>query len=618
MSAPNAADNGIDRRCHPEFTGVFPPLPGSPALVTGEADLVSPLGSALRAVGRWREGELRSFQCAEGSVITVGQCLAEEREFRQDAQRALATDRLASLTRWTGSYLCLVVRPGDLTAFADLAGQYPLYFRRRCGRTWIGSRPTTVAGAAGGGCRPDLQVLAAQVFCPGVPLLPGNRSVVAGVEQLGAGQALRITAEGNCTQWEYETLLPDADASLAERAEALRGALVESVGRRAARAGTLTADFSGGLDSTSLAFLALDRGTEPLPVFTYHRAGVACDDLDYARRYARLDERLRLEVVIGTPGTLPYQGMEGAGRNGEPDPAAVGTARTRLRLQRIAQHGGDVHLGGEGGDALLSAPPSYLAGLARPGGLRKLGRHSHVLARSRHASPLKVMGSAVRLARTPLATALRRTANLLDRPEAPDPHWLDTVSWWLAPGPEVTWLTNSSRRELSQLARSRISSDAEPLSTQPDLHTTRHELRTSASAQRQLDHIAADFGIWPQAPFLDNDVIRACLRLPTHLRADPPLLKPLLGAALSGAVPTPVLTRRTKGDYSDEDYQGIRLASTALREVLDTSHLAGFGVIDPDAVAASLDRALMGLRAPFPALNRLLGVELWLRSAPWH
>ncbi|WP_156722317.1 asparagine synthase-related protein [Streptomyces apocyni] len=618
MRALSTADS-IDMWCHREFTGVFPPLADSaPPLVVGDAGLAPPHGTVLRTMGRWREGELRSFQCAGGSVIAVGQCLAGEQEFTRDADRALATGRLLPLTQWTGSYLCLVVRPHELTAFADLAGQYPLYFRRRPGRTWIGSQPATVAAAAGGGCRPDLQTLATQVLCPDVPLLPQNRSVVADVEQLGSGQALRITTEGACTQWEYETLLPDTDASFATGAEALRTALEESVGRRAARAGALTADFSGGLDSTSLAFLALRHKAGPLPVFTYHRAGGDCDDVEHAHRFARLDQRLHLQDVAGTPETLPYQRMEGVRRTGEPDPAAVGTARTRLRLEHIARHGGDIHLGGEGGDALLSAPPCYLAGLVRLGGLRKLGRHSHVLARSRHVSPLEVMGRAAHLAHTSFATALHRTARLLEQPEATVPHWLDTVSWWLAPGPEIAWLTDSARKEVAKLARSRIPIPPDPASTQPDVHATRHQLRTSASAQRQLDHTAAPFGLWPQAPFLDNDVIRACLRLPAHLRADPPAFKPLLGAALSGAVPAPVLDRRTKGDYSGEDYQGIRLASTALREILDTSRLAGFGVIAPDVVATSLDRARMGLRAPFPALNRLLGVELWLRSTLWR
>ncbi|MEV8410786.1 asparagine synthase-related protein [Streptomyces niveus] len=124
--------------------------------------------------------------------------------------------------------------------------------------------------------------------------------------------------------------------------------------------------------------------------------------------------------------------------------------------------------------------------------------------------------------------------------------------------------------------------------------------------------------MWPQAPFLDSDVIRACAALPAHLRAAPPAFKPLLGAALADLVPAPVLARRTKGDYGDEDYQGARACARELRGLLVDSRLAELGVVEPSAVVAALDRAVMGLRVPFPALNRLLAAEIWLRNTTWN
>ncbi|WP_189130773.1 albusnodin/ikarugamycin family macrolactam cyclase [Wenjunlia tyrosinilytica] len=599
----------------PELIGSFPRRGGS---VPPSAARLGTGGHDIWSLGQWREGELRSVSGGGGTVVTIGQCLISDQRMRQDVHRALETGRTQELTRWPGSHLCLVLRENDLTAYVDLAGQYPLYYRHGQGCLRFGTRPTAVADAAGVARRPDVRVLAARIFCPAAPELIQDGSGVEGVRRLGGGDALRVTADGSLSRWTYEPLLPDERVPVGEAAEALGEALETAVRLRATAGRALTADFSGGLDSTSLAFLALRHLAGPLDVLTYHRCGTTCDDLEYAERYARLDERLRREVITGTRETLSFQGLERAAPTAEPDPGAASAARTRLRLRGIAGLGGEIHLGGEGGDALLVPPPAYLADLARPGRLRRLGHDSRALARSRHESPLAVALRAAGLSRTTMATALRRLADRLESPRPRDLHWLDAVSWCPGPGPEVTWLTPSMRGELAELARSLADARKDLPRTSPGHHAALGELRTSGTVQRQLSDAAREFGVWPQAPFLDGDVIRACLTLPPHRRAAPPAFKPLLVPALSGRVPAQVLTRRTKGDYSDEDHLGARAASGALRALLEGSRLAELGVVEPGAVAASLERARMGLRTPFPALNRLLGAEVWLRSTAWH
>ncbi|MFD3918812.1 asparagine synthase-related protein [Streptomyces sp. NPDC058595] len=614
----------------PEVTGVFP----SPA---GEARAGAGPSVTIRVQGPWRDGELRRIDGPRGTVVVLGQCLAGEGLLRRTALRALASGRSGELTRLPGSYLSLVIRDQELTAHVDVAGQYPLFYRDTGARLVFGTRPLSVADAAGTERRPDTAVLAAGVFCPAAPALTGDRSVVAGVSRLGGGEALRRTARGRVERWTHEPLEADPRASFAHGAEALRDALETAVRLRVGGGQRVTSDFSGGLDSTSLAFLTLRHRPGPLTVTTYRGAATdaggaaACDDLVHAERFARLDARLRMEVVTGTRRTLTYEELTGAygGDSGEPDSSAVALARTRLRLAHIARrHGGGagsigsaggVHLGGEGGDALLVAPPGYLAALARPGRLRALARDSRVLARARHEAPLTVAVRAVRLARTPQATALRRLAEGIERSGAAhDTGWLDAVAWWPAPGPEAAWLTRSASRELAALARQAAKTVPHTAGSRAGDLTALDGLRTSGAVQRQLSEAARPFGVWPQAPFLDTDVVRACATLPAHLRAAPPAFKPLLGAALADLVPAPVLARRTKGDYGDEDYQGARARARELRGLLLDSRLGELGVVEPSAVTASLDRALMGLRAPFPTLNRLLAAEIWIRNISWH
>jgi len=140
------------------------------------------------------------------------------------------------------------------------------------------------------------------------------------------------------------------------------------------------------------------------------------------------------------------------------------------------------------------------------------------------------------------------------------------------------------------------------------------DLRHSANAQRYLRELGHRVGVAVHAPFLDNVVIRACLRVPASQRMDPWTYKPLLPCALAGLVPDQVFDRRDKGDYTAEDYRGARGAAPRLRNLLRNSRLADLGVIEPGRVGESLDRLLTGMTVPLGELNNLLAVELWLRD----
>jgi asparagine synthase (glutamine-hydrolysing) len=116
------------------------------------------------------------------------------------------------------------------------------------------------------------------------------------------------------------------------------------------------------------------------------------------------------------------------------------------------------------------------------------------------------------------------------------------------------------------------------------------------------------------APFLDTAAVRAALAVPALTRADPWSYKPMLQSALTGLVPADVFARRTKGDYSGEDYRGARQAVAELRALLRDARLADLGVIEPGPVLAALDRMVTGIGVPLGPLNTVFATELWLRS----
>ncbi|SDP40145.1 albusnodin/ikarugamycin family macrolactam cyclase [Lentzea jiangxiensis] len=590
----------------PGIIGVFPAR-ARPAAVPADAEAVWP-DIPLWTVGQWHAGEFRTARHNDTAVIVLGQCLANDDEL---ARAAAEFVRIEHLTTWPGSYTVVVAKPDKLVAAVDLAGQYPLYHRPTEGGVVLSSLLSRVNAVAGARDVPHLPSLAAQIYFPHVPQLAHGRSALAGVDQTGGGETLRIGLDGTLRTSAAVIATPEPSLPLETAAGELREALDLAIRLRVEAGARVTSDFSGGLDSTSLAFLAA-RHT-PLHVFTYHHPNAPAGDLVHARRFASLDSRLWHEVVTGDGGTLTYQRLADPGD--VPDAASTAYARTRLRLDRVAASGSEIHLTGEGADALLVPAPAYLADLARRGSRRMLAQHVLRSGRHRRVSPASVLCRSVRTAGTSLAGALTGLAARVERGEHHTASWLDAISWCPGPGVESTWMTTATRGDLAGLCRDA----AARRGSVPDGFgiadlIALDEVRTAGAFHRQLIDTARAHGVWSHAPFLDHAVIRACTRASAFQRADPEGLKPLLRLAMADLVPPEVLRRREKGNYIREDIQGLAANVSSLAKLIATSRVAEAGLVEPSAVIDSLHRAAAGGPPLFPALNRLLGVESWLRG----
>ena len=115
-------------------------------------------------------------------------------------------------------------------------------------------------------------------------------------------------------------------------------------------------------------------------------------------------------------------------------------------------------------------------------------------------------------------------------------------------------------------------------------------------------------------PFTDPGVVDAALAVPGTLRAGPGDYKPLLRQAMTGLLPDTVTARRTKGDFTPDQYRGLRTHLKALTALVD-GELAARGLIDPARYRTLLTRAAAA--APgigFHQLNPVLATEVWLRA----
>ncbi|MFE0059930.1 albusnodin/ikarugamycin family macrolactam cyclase [Streptomyces sp. NPDC059003] len=572
---------------------------GSPA----PPGLGRPLWSAGSSPQVSGPGPCRVVESGRLRLAVVGPCYATGDQLQQALQAVRARDWQA-LTGWPGSYWVFADDGDTMAALTDLAATRPLYYATTGETPMWSTSACTLAETLEADV--DYAALTARLVLPTVPELCGASTAFTGVRRLPGGHALLVGRDGSIRSVAYEQ---PRTLTFGEAASELREALLASVQARVRSGGRLTADFSGGLDSTSVALLALREGAELFGVTHYPEGVSDNDDITYARRAAAGQGRFTHHVVDDESG-LFFDDLASAPPTDQPFPDA---ARWRMRYtyqRRCAEHGTDVHLTGSGGDTLLTAAPYYLADLV---GTRLFLQHCVLRARLRHLPLRTVAARAVLTSRTSNADALRRMArDLTDAKPVPPPHKAarEALGWMRLSAARV-WLTADARDHLADLLIQAARACAVPRE-QTSRHRHHAELNEFGTWEAELRTQAEGFGVPHHAPLLDSPVVRAALAVPLPAHASPAVQKPLLGAALDGLVPDWLLTRPTKGAYFGNAYTGLRRNAPAVRELLASSRLAAEGWIDTDAALEEVDRLTAGATGKWSALEAVITTEMWL------
>lgn len=579
------------------------------------------LAMSLNIYGELRPNEVQRFSYRGAELYVFGHCLRSPEWMQRQFAAVINSRRIDAVAGWPGSYAAVVGYDEGVRVYSDVAGQFALYYGLRDREVLVSSDPVVIATLHDR--LADPVTIAARIGCPDVLPMWSGRSPFKNVHRLEAGGILQLTHRGPRVQ-PYLTERGSHASDTADAVAALRSGLLEGV-RARCDGRFVSTDFSGGLDSSSIAFLAARHAEVPLPALVYYQSLAPAADLADAQRCARLSGALDLMVVRGGEDTLPFASLADAYKDGtplhdaiprhaEPAPGAlIWRAPTRRLLAAAARHS-ELHFTGEGGDALLMAAPSYLASLVRRGSYRTLMKHCGAYGRLRNTSPLRIGARATRLAWTSHRRALHLLAAELENRQEHQPVWGDAISWWASCGETTGWLTTQIRQQLAMRAGDQVTIASVRQGTTPADLAAKVQLRNAADAQRQLRDLGRDCGLPVHAPFLDGAVVSAVMSIPAANRADPWTYKPMLRSGVNGLVPEEVLSRQTKGDYSAEDYIGARRAMPALRALLRDPRLADLGIIEPKAVASTLRRMSAGVAVPLGALNMLLATELWLRA----
>jgi asparagine synthase (glutamine-hydrolysing) len=415
-------------------------------------------------------------------------------------------------------------------------------------------------------------------------------------------QGLHRLQYGACLHWQRGTLQrfcpwtpaevpPTVLATAAAYEEALRTRLRTAVDAVVPSATTVWCELSGGLDSTSVLAVALERGHPVEPVTFINPAGG--DEGDTAVAH---------QVVAGLH--LPWHTLDASAMRPfaavptdfRAEPGTETHAARQARYQALLEaHGVRVVLTGVGGDVTFGSPdcqPHHLADPLYRGQLMLLW---HVLQDWTRHDP-RQRSLLFWLTHYALRTAsrhlLRRTAS---RPG-------------LARG-LPSWLSPSFVRAYRLRARSQRQQT--PRHPAPGRHALWEEvyLQAASLSVGALRAPATDF----RHPLLDRPLVEFMLSIPFAQRQQADCDRHVQRRALRGLLPPVVLARRTKGSGQQSFDVGLRTSPAWLHLLRDTPRLVTCGFVDHARWHAELQRVQFGLYESLPHFVMAACIECWLR-----
>ncbi|MEU2871894.1 asparagine synthase-related protein [Streptomyces olivoreticuli] len=557
-------------------------------------------------LGRWAPGELTVAHAGAVRVAAAGPGAAALGDLSAPLAGLRTTDDLDRLVaRLPGAHHLLCSAAGRVRAQGTLAHTRQVFHCRIAGCTVAADRADVLAAACGAPV--DESVLALRLLSPSAPHPLGGLPLWQGVHAVPGDHFLLLDAHGNATtvrRWRP----PPAELPLDEAADAVRDALAAAVAARTREGGTIGADLSGGMDSTSLCFLA-DGGPGRLLTYRHGSVDPAHDDAVWARIAVRaLPAAEHLDAgVDGIPAV--FAGLTTLDADPE-EPFRWVRSHARLAhlARRMAAAGARLHMTGDGGDELFGSAPSAL----------------HSLVRARPVTALRQLRGHRALRRWPLAASVKALADASDYPrwlaarcgplfDALPPLSVPSL-WWGPPLRLPRWATP----EATALVRERIlraaAEQPEPLGPLRMQHERLHYTQVCGRTVRLTDRLMAPYGVRLAAPYLDDRVIEAALAARLELHAPPDRYKPVLAHAMRDVVPAPLLRRTTKGAFGADTYTGLdRHRAELLALCTEDALLARRGLVDVGALRAALVAPHRDTGTIRP-LDPTLAAERWLRT----
>ncbi|WP_084959536.1 asparagine synthase-related protein [Thermoactinospora rubra] len=555
----------------------FVVLPDHPAIVPA----VRVLRSQAQHVYRHRSGRPWLMGCWPDEWTNI--------EATGDAQTAILGPKRIGVDGHRNRCHLAVNEEGRLRIQGTLSGQARVFHATFNTVTLAANRADVLALVTRASF--DEEALATRLLELPLDLLPLWR----GVHAVRPDHCLFIDRQGRASEIRY-WVPPEPELPLSAGAREVYAALRRSV-RSHLVPERISADLSGGLDSTALCFLA----DHEMTALTAVSEDPANEDAHWAERAARHLPHAVHKTVTREELGLHYDLVDRSGYGLDfPFVALHSFGIWARRSELLAAMGSRIHMSGIGGDQLFQLGWSYLPDLMRR---RPLAAMSHLRGRrARWRWPLRTVARMM-FARTPYSTWLANAATVAGVPEP---------GLWGLPARIPPWATAEAVDAIQRILR-RTAEQAGSVSPHPAQHQTVLQLWQAGIICRQSNQIPSSSRVWQVYPYCDGDVLDAVLRVRLEDRGDPWRYKPLLVESMRGHMPDHLLARTTKGHVDQEIHEGFRRNRADLLALCDDSILAELGLIDEQ----QLRRVLLGPQAPDTPVDEFghtLACEAWLRT----
>jgi asparagine synthase (glutamine-hydrolysing) len=491
-----------------------------------------------------------------------------------------------------------------LLVVRDRFGEKPLYWGVFDNTLLFASEPKVLL--AHPAVKPTLNLQALRQYLS-FDYVPAPLSIYQGIQKLPAANMLtlengRITIE---PYWRLSYKTSQPVPSEKEAADHLQDLLADSVRMRLVSDVPLGVLLSGGVDSSTIAALAVRASSEPVKTFSISFAESSFDESAYARSVAKFlgtdhhEERLSANLAANLVGEI------GAWMD-EPfsDPSLVPT----YLLSRFTRKHVTVALGGDGGDELFAGYPMYAG-------------HRWAEIYNKVPAPLRtsMIEPLVRL--LPVKTknlsldykALRFVTGTKYDTVARHHIWFGSFT----PGEQEQLLT----AEALQQTENDIYCEARQMVEQCDNDDTVTRMQSldtrlylAEDILTKVDRASMAVSLEVRAPFLDPRVAEYAASLPPNYKLRGHKTKYILKKAVHELLP-PFVTRRGKKGFGVPVAEWLKFKLRPLaRDLLSPERVRRAGVFNPEYVSRLQDEHERGVANHRKLLWTLLMFELWHES----